>query len=734
MDFTRCYSCMQELDKPGGRCPRCGNDNTTHARSQPSHALPCGYLLHGKYVIGRTLGQGGFGVTYIGWDLALETRVCIKEYFPAGAAMRSSTMSTSVTWSGGNNAEELKGGRDSFIKEARKAVKLRKLNAVVQVWDVFYENETAYLVMDYVEGVTLKRHLTETRKPLSEEECVRLLMPVMKDLEAVHARGIIHRDISPDNLMLQTDGTLVLLDIGAAKDLSRGNGQSSMLVAKKGFSPLEQYTTGGNIGSWTDVYAMCATIVYCVTGKLIPTPMDRVSGVELDLSGLTPAFAEVLKKGLAIRPEERIQSMGELANYFIMAIKPTAMPEPVSEPSSKPVSEPIPESLPELKPALHSDPITAPKQKTKGKKGKLGKGFLAAILLVLLAALAVGVFVREPKDSSGVEMPLPQTNQPDTIIEQGSAVERTSTLTRIGLVTDVGGINDMGGNQTIWEALKTLVSSDSGFEVRYLESRVDPDYQVNINAFVDEGCDLIITVGYMMADATRAAAEANPNQKFAIVDDASCADLSNVACLMFAPEQASYLVGLVAGYVTQSKTVGYVQGMVSDEGNLYGIGYITGVREACPNATILEYNANSFADIQGGYSVAKDMITKGADVIFQAAGGTGFGVINACGEEGVWAIGVDVDQSLIAPTTVLTSAVKRVDVAAQDISKAVQSGAFSGGVRLYDLSNGGVDLAPSREHIPNDVLALIEEAKDRVVSGEKTIPITAAECPDFYLG
>ena len=296
MDFTRCYSCMQELDRPGGRCPRCGNENNTLARSQPSHALPCGYLLHGRYVIGKTLGQGGFGM--------------------------SSTMSTTVTWSGGNNGEELKRGRESFIKEARKAVKLRDLNSVVKVWDVFYENETAYLVMDYVEGVTLKHHLMETRKPLSEEECMHLLVPVMKDLEEVHARGIIHRDISPDNLMLRPDGMLVLLDIGAAKDLSRGNGQSSMLVAKKGFSPMEQYTTGGSIGPWTDVYAMCATMVYCVAGNLLPEPIDRLAGTEVDLRAFSPAFAEVLNRGLVIRPKERIQTMGELEAELGLAINP----------------------------------------------------------------------------------------------------------------------------------------------------------------------------------------------------------------------------------------------------------------------------------------------------------------------------------------------------------------------------------------------------------------------------
>ncbi len=170
---------------------------------------------------------------------------------------------------------------------------------------------------------------------------------------------------------------------------------------------------------------------------------------------------------------------------------------------------------------------------------------------------------------------------------------------KIGMVTDVGGVNDKSFNQTSWEGLQALAAEDPSFEVNYLESKTDADYQTNINTFIDEGYDLIICVGYMLADATREAAEDNPDQKFAIIDDSSI-DLPNVACLMFAQEQASYLVGLVAGSVTQSKNVGYVQGMVSDSMNLFGIGFITGVLEACPDATIQQYNANSFGDSAGG--------------------------------------------------------------------------------------------------------------------------------------
>ncbi len=303
---------------------------------------------------------------------------------------------------------------------------------------------------------------------------------------------------------------------------------------------------------------------------------------------------------------------------------------------------------------------------------------------------------------------------------------------KIGMVTDVGGVNDKSFNQTSWEGLQALAAEDPSFEVNYLESKTDADYQTNINTFIDEEYDLIICVGYMLADATREAAEDNPDQLFAIIDDSSI-DLPNVACLMFAQEQASYLVGLVAGSVTESKTVGYVQGMVSDSMNLFGIGYITGVLEACPDATVLQYNANNFGDIAGGSTAAKNMITNGADVIYQAAGGTGIGVINACDEEGIWAIGVDTDQAPLAPDHVITSAMKRVDVASQDISKAVAAGEFTPGVHLYDLSNGGVDLAPTRDHIPADVLELVEAAKAAIIAGEKTVPTSVDDCPAFTL-
>ena len=303
---------------------------------------------------------------------------------------------------------------------------------------------------------------------------------------------------------------------------------------------------------------------------------------------------------------------------------------------------------------------------------------------------------------------------------------------KVGMVTDVGGVNDKSFNQLAWEGLQAL--DPDAFEVNYLESKTDADYQTNINTFIDEGYDLIICVGYMLADATREAAMDNPDQKFAIVDDSSCADLENVACLMFAQEECSYLVGLVAGSVTKSNTVGYVQGMVSDPMNLFGIGYITGVLEACPEATVLQYNANNFGDIAGGNTAAKDMITKGADVIYHAAGGTGNGVMNACDEAGIYGIGVDKDQRVeLGLECIITSAMKRVDVACQDISKAVKDDAFKGGVHLYNLANDGVGIAPTTDVVPAEALEMVEAAKKAIIAGEKTIPTSAADCPAFTL-
>lgn len=318
MKINRCVYCMEDLgDAPVTVCPKCRFDNAKAAQLQSPYAMGQNTILHGRYLVGRVLGQGGFGITYLAFDLVLSIKVAIKEYFPMGIAMRDPGSSNTLLWhSTQMNTEQRQSGQESFLKEARRIARIDQIPSIVRVRDTFFDNETAYIVMDYVEGITLKDKLLKGGI-ISFSECMRYLTPMMEGLAQVHKAGIIHRDISPDNIIIQADGSVKLLDLGAAKDISMGQGQQSQLVAKKGFSPLEQYTEAGKIGPWTDVYALCATIYYSITGRMVPNALDRI-GNEGNLfpnDTNTPVEAHVraaLEAGLALEAGNRIQSVGEL--------------------------------------------------------------------------------------------------------------------------------------------------------------------------------------------------------------------------------------------------------------------------------------------------------------------------------------------------------------------------------------------------------------------------------------
>ena len=322
------------------------------------------------------------------------------------------------------------------------------------------------------------------------------------------------------------------------------------------------------------------------------------------------------------------------------------------------------------------------------------------------------------------------TTENNNTAESGSAAAKDTSDLKIGLVTDVGDVNDGSFNQTAWEGMERA-AEELGVTVNYLESGTDADYAPNLETFADEEYDLIISIGYMLADATRTAAEQNPDIKFAIVDDATI-DLPNVTCLMFRAEQASYLVGYVAGKTTKTNNVGYVAGMANETMNQFGYGYCAGVLDANPDAKIQQFNANSFADAATGKTMANTAITNGADVIFHAAAATGLGVIEACHEAGVYAIGVDSDQSGISPDTVLTSAMKRVDNAVYDTIESLVNGTLESSVHTYDLAEGGVDIAPSQDLIADDVVAEVEEVKEKIINGEIEVPADQESFEEKY--
>ena len=337
----------------------------------------------------------------------------------------------------------------------------------------------------------------------------------------------------------------------------------------------------------------------------------------------------------------------------------------------------------------------------------------------------------ETEEASSEEASSEKASSEEASSEAETEEDIDGTGFKIGMVTDVGGVNDGSFNQSAWEGLQRAGEA-FGCEVKYIESKGDADYVPNIESFLDEDYDLIVCVGYMMADAVRDAAELYPDQKFAIIDDASNADLDNVTCMMFEQEQASYLVGLAAGYTTESNIVGFVTGAANETMNSFGYGYCAGVLDANPDATILQYNANNFGDASGGKTAVNTMVTKGADVVFHAAGGTGIGVIDGCKENKIWAIGVDSDQSPLAPETILTSALKRVDNACYDATKKTILGTLEGGVETYDLAAGGVDIAPTTDNLSKDVPEKIEKAKKDIIAGDLVVPKNQEEFEEKY--
>ena len=369
MEVRRCMKCMHPLTAGETVCPECGR--AYGCANAETFALKPGTILEGKYLVGEMLGQGGFGITYIGFDLLLEQKVAIKEYYPMSTGMVSRDGHSTVVWSSAMMGKTgTQKGFDSFLKEARKMAKLGGIPGVVGVKSVFIQNETAYIVMDFIEGETLLKKL-QKNGPMDFDSCVKLMTPIMQALAEVHEHGIIHRDISPDNIMVRPDGKLILLDLGAAKDLdiqgNDGSVQSSQMVAKHGFSPIEQYSKSGKVGPWTDIYAMAATIYYCCTGILPPPATDRTIDDTLACQPrLTQAQFGILADCMRMRPQDRPQSMDTLLqmlthprweakaeppNPVEQETPPPEPTEPEVEPSeTKPEPQPTPPPQPDAKP------------------------------------------------------------------------------------------------------------------------------------------------------------------------------------------------------------------------------------------------------------------------------------------------------------------------------------------------------------------------------------------------
>ena len=334
-----CLACFQNT---GGLnpCPHCGAD-AAHIQASPQHLVP-GTILNRNYLIGKALGQGGFGITYIAWDLNAWRIVAVKEYYPAGLVTRERGMVVSPVDE--TARAKLKKGVNLFFKEALILGNFSVHPNIVNVLHFFRQNNTAYIVMEYINGKSLKDYLQARGGSISFTETMQILCPIMSALDDLHHTGLLHRDIAPDNIYLTVDGHAKLLDFGAARFSFGEETQNAASVIKPGYAPLEQYSGSGiEQGSWTDVYAMGATFYRALTGKVPIAAADRAMGrtlqspKELGVNLPDPADKAIMH-AMNMKPEDRYVSI----RSFEQDIEKAAADEKKASGQVNPVNQPAP--------------------------------------------------------------------------------------------------------------------------------------------------------------------------------------------------------------------------------------------------------------------------------------------------------------------------------------------------------------------------------------------------------
>ncbi len=306
----RCMACKADEQEA---CPVCGFIERDFVPEK--HHLPPRTILKGQYLVGCALGEGGFGITYIGWDLFLHIPVAIKEYFPSGVVIRDQGQCTVSVFAGKDEQSFLK-GRESFFREAQKVARFDNNPGVVSVKNCFIENGTAYIIMEYISGINLGVYASKRGGKLGFEETLRLLETPIRTLNALHGASTYHRDISPENLMLSKTGTVKLIDFGSAME-SDSEKKTRVLMVRSGYSPVEMYSTNGKDGSYSDVYSMAATIYKLITGVTPPAATERLDAdplvrpTMLGVKDITTTQENALMRGLTVQQKDRYQTMAE---------------------------------------------------------------------------------------------------------------------------------------------------------------------------------------------------------------------------------------------------------------------------------------------------------------------------------------------------------------------------------------------------------------------------------------
>ncbi len=495
-----CYGCFTEKE-PGTACPHCGfNENS----ERPYLAVPIGTILDGRYLIGKVLGVGGFGITYLGYDLTLDYKVAVKEYMPSGFATRAEDKYT-LTVTSSSQQQAYDEGLDKFLSEARTLAKFHNTPHVVSVQDFFKENNTAYFVMEYVDGESLKDYLDKNGGRVSFAAASNILMPIMEALSKVHEQGLIHRDISPDNISITSTGEPKLLDFGAARSAYADN-KSVSVILKHGLAPIEQYSNHGNMGPWTDVYAMGATFYRSITGTLPPESIERIHADSIKTPssmGITiPPYAEMaLMKALAVNPEGRFQTIEQFmsalkGNVSYSAPARPAAPQmvPVAQVPQQPpvysqtVSAPAQTTVPNrgfaaqqttsafgqnyaAQPFQPAQPSAAPKKKGMGKGAVIGiiVGAVAVVLIIVGTATAISIannvkptHTTKETTYNGGHFGSKETTDATTESSRETTSRETETTRRITASTN-GTVSTDGGTVTQLGTLKASIWVPDGY-------------------------------------------------------------------------------------------------------------------------------------------------------------------------------------------------------------------------------------------------------------------------------
>ena len=446
---TLCPGCF--VDKGNTDvCPNCGYDESE--RRTPL-VLPYRVVLNGQFIVGKVLGKpGGFGITYLGWDINLATLVAIKEYLPRDYAGRDADHASVMAHSR-EDANLFRFGLEQFLNEARTLARFDHPN-VVRVRSFFEQHGTAYLVMDYLQGVNLSEYLTSKGGRLNEQQAGEIMLPILDGLQEVHAKGFLHRDIKPQNIYVTSTGRPILLDFGAARQAMGERSRSLSVVLTPGFSPYEQYHRRGEQGPWTDLYALAATYYYLLTGQAPPDAPERVATDELIplrqlaptvSTGLEAAIMQSLSLEAAGRPQDvfifrdllfgRAAAAANHSTVAAAVAAPPPLPVNVAPAAAAPVAPPVaavrpPEPPPAPVPVAAVPPQYAPpnqaypphhypQQQPPPAAKKSSAGTWLAVAGILLVVAAAGWYFlggsEEPAKKTAPVASPPATSAPSDV-------------------------------------------------------------------------------------------------------------------------------------------------------------------------------------------------------------------------------------------------------------------------------------------------------------------------------